>query len=256
MIEINDAGSARNRYEFALMQTKMPRQFWPSLVRTCEFAQLKVSGEEAVEEDTKAKTKKKAAPESLLDRYQHLSVILGTDKEDKPIKPNDLSVQSQNAAWENLVSLVHHWTPQGTNSPESGTSIVFFSPNLKHAQMCAMSLVHYMISKTFMLGERPYKAEVIRAHELWSRFNIGPDDAHTLPHVAVLPNIMAELTPTQSSMIAELLCSSYRLIAATNQTPQQFYDSYGVIPSHPFVLKAVKEVVPVVDFIKAVQGVK
>ena len=237
MIEINDAGAARTRYEFALMQTKMPRQFWATMVKNVVFDPVvkDTVGSVGYETPTVKGRSKKG---------------LGTEiKQEVLVTP-----AAQATAWNNLLSLVHHWNPGGASSPESGTSIVFFSPNIKHAQACAMTLLHYMVSKTFMLGERPYRSEVIRSHELWSRLSVGPEDAHTLPHVMVMPNIMVELSPTQSSMIAELLCSSYRLIAATNQTPQQFYETYGLIPSHPFNVQAVQEMMPTIDFIKAVQG--
>jgi hypothetical protein len=237
VIEANDAGAARTRYEFALMQAKMPRQFWATMASAVEFNPIT---KDVIAEVGYEATQVKGKPKKSL----------GTETKQEVL----LTKAAQDAAWTNLVSLVHHWNPGGNSSPASGTSIVFFSPNIKHAQMCAMTLLHYMISKTYHLGERPYRPEVLRSHELWSRLSVGNEDAHTLPHVIVMPNIMAELSPTQSSMIAEVLCSSYRLIAATNQTPQQFYETYGVIPSHPFAVQAVRELVPVIDFLKAVQG--
>jgi hypothetical protein len=221
------------------MQAKMPRQFWGIMAKDIEFNPVTRNVEAEIGYDAtpaKGKAKKSLGQEIKQEVLLH------------PVQ--------QTAAWTNLVSLVHHWNPSGQTSPQSGTSIVFFSPNLKHAQLCAMTLLHYMISKTFMLGERPYRAEVIRAHEIWHRITQGTDDQSPLPHVMLLPNIMPELTPNQSSMIAEILCSGYRFIAATNQTPQQFYDTYGVIPSHPFAVQAVRETMPTVDFVRVVQGAK
>lgn len=221
------------------MQAKMPRQFWGIMAKEIAFNPVTRNVETEVGYEAapaKGKTKKSLGQEV---------------RQEVILQPHE-----QATAWNNLAGLVHHWSPAGQSSPQSGTSIVFFSANLKHAQLCAMTLLHYMISKTFMLGERPYTAEVVRAHEIWHRITQGSDDLNPLPHVLVLPSIMPELTPNQSSMIAELLCSSYRFIAATNQTPQQFYDTYGIIPSHPFAVQVVRETMPSMDFVRAVQGAK
>lgn len=238
MNEINDVGAAVTRYDYALMQAKMPRQFWGMMAKEIEFDPVTRNAEvEIGYEAAPVKGKKKSLGQEI--------------KQETLLTP-----AQQKAAWGNLVSLVHHWNPAGLNSPSSGTAVVFFSPNLKHAQLCAMTLMHYMLSNIFMYGERPYQTEVVRAHEIWARINQGVEDLHPLPHVMVLPNIMPELTPNQSSMIAEILCSGYRFIAATNQTPQQFYDTYGVIPSHPFCVQRVTEMQSSTDFVRAVQGAK
>lgn len=229
MFEINDVGAARSLYEYALAQARVPRQFWSRLAQKLDFAPLSICLDPMTA--TQLRAKQKAGEINI--ELEHGSK--GTC---------EISVWSQARSWTNLVSLLEHWNPNGASK---GISIVIFSPNLKHAQMAAITIAHRMLGQTFLMGERPYRIEVVRAFEMQDRIN-------SLPEIVVIPSIMPDLTASMCSMVSELLRGNHRVVAATNQTPQRFYDTYGVLPSHPYVIHGISEMTSTSEFISGLHA--
>lgn len=227
MIEINDIGAARSLYEHTLFQARIPRQFWSRVASRITFSPL------SVQPEPMTVTQLRAAKRS---GEMNVEWELGSKGS------IEISTWAQERSWTNQISFLQHWNP---SIGSAGMSIVLFCADLKHAHMAAMTLAHHMLIQTYMLGERPYRVEVVRAFELQSRMT-------TLPSISVIPTIMRELPASTHSMVSSVLKGNHKVIAATHMSPQQFYDTLGVIPSFPYFIHRVAETCSAAEFMASI----
>jgi hypothetical protein len=211
MLNHNDSKRAKTFYEKFLLQSGMPAQFWRSLANEVRFREFEITRKPA-------EGKKKGLP-----LYS-------------------VSIQDQQNQWNQLKEYVKTWEPNGVNAPDS-TFILFCCDNIKYAQLLEYTVQHMMCSTIYARSSRPYRITNMHSSVLWKLIN-EPDPGEA-PNVVMVPSILKDVPNQVSCAVSDLMTSSYRIFAASNMVPQDFFDKIGNTPTHAFYIDSIDSVVPV-----------